>query len=253
LVALAVVAELTAQVTAALDVSLPTANVMKAIMGDAMTLGSPLNAWWSKQSNDTAFNFKAAVRQGLIQAETNHQIIKRVLPVMEVSRFNAATLVHTGIQSVSSTARMATYDENIDIIAGFEFLSALDSHTCIRCSSMSGSRVDASKKALNGKPYVQTPIHARCRCLWVANTMTYKELGINLPEAAAGTRASDQGQIRADITFDDFLKGKDTAYQDEMLGKGRAEMFRDGKITLADLTNGNTRPLTLEQLRAKYK
>ena len=66
-----------------------------------------------------------------------------------------------------------------------------------------------------------------------------------------GTRASDLGQIPSDTSFDDFLKRHDAAYADNLLGPGRAQMWRDGKLSLSDLVSGTGRPLTLEQLAGK--
>jgi hypothetical protein len=37
-----------------------------------------------------------------------------------------------------------------------------------------------------------------------------------------------------------------------MLGKGRAELWRDGKITLQQLLDQRGNPLTLQQLRQRY-
>ena len=60
------------------------------------------------------------------------------------------------------------------------------------------------------------------------------------------------GQVAADLTFGDWLKGKPVEFADEMLGKGRAQLWRDGKITLQDLLNAQGQPLTLKQLRERY-
>ena len=62
------------------------------------------------------------------------------------------------------------------------------------------------------------------------------------------TRASVDGQVSADLTFDQWLDKKAPAFQDELLGKGRAKLFRDGKITLPDLIDQSGRPLTIEEL-----
>lgn len=84
-----------------------------------------------------------------------------------------------------------------------------------------------------------------CRCVLAPQTM-FSGLG-------SGQRASDQGPVDRKTTFEDFLAKKSDTWQDDNLGKGRAAMWRDGKITLKDLTSGTGRPLTLEALRAKYK
>jgi hypothetical protein len=62
------------------------------------------------------------------------------------------------------------------------------------------------------------------------------------------TRASMDGQVAKDITFDDWLKGKSPDFQDKMLGRGKGKLFRDGKISLTDLVDQRLRPLTLDEL-----
>lgn len=86
-----------------------------------------------------------------------------------------------------------------------------------------------------------------CRSLLVPITLSYRELGIDVDEPK-GTRASDLGQIPSDTSFDSFLKRHDAEYVDNLLGPGRAQLWRDGKITLQDLLNQNGRPLSLKQL-----
>jgi hypothetical protein len=85
----------------------------------------------------------------------------------------------------------------------------------------------------------------------VGITKTYRELGVDIDEVPTGTRASDEGQIRADITFAEFLKGKPAAYVDDLLGPGRADLWRKGKITLQQLVDGSGRELTLKELRGR--
>jgi hypothetical protein len=72
-----------------------------------------------------------------------------------------------------------------------------------------------------------------------------------LPELAdTGERASDLGPIDRKTTMDQFLKMHDTDWQDKMLGKGKAQLWREGKITLSQLVSGSGRELTLKELKA---
>jgi hypothetical protein len=72
-------------------------------------------------------------------------------------------------------------------------------------------------------------------------------------ELGIGQRASSIGPVARTTTFSDFLARQPAAWQDEVLGKGRADLYRAGKITLRDTVSGRGAPLSLKQLEAKYK
>jgi len=242
-----------------LDASLPTEAVLKALVNDSLIEGAPSAAWWAKQSDDTAFKFKAQVRQGIAGNETVQQIVRRIVGsprlgtpgIMATSRRGASALVHTSIQSVANDARLATFQANSDIVKGVRFLATLDSHTSLTCIAHSGAEWDLSGKPISGNlPFASPPLHFNCRSVLTPITRTYKELGIDIPEAPEGTRASDEGQIPASTTMSGFLKSKPRSYVDDLLGPGRAKLFLDGKITLPQLLDFAGNPLTLDQLKA---
>ena len=52
-------------------------------------------------------------------------------------------------------------------------------------------------------------------------------------------------------TFDSWLATLSQAEQDDVLGKGRADLYRRKVITKADLVNQRGRVLTLAELRAR--
>jgi len=231
---------------------LPSATWLESIASNAIVQGAPQAAWWNRQSADTAWRFSTAVRQGLVAAETNQQIIKRVMAVMDVSRRNAAALVQTSVQSVSAQAKDKTRQANDHLIASVEWVSSLDSIVCIKCAVRDGKRWKLDGTPIGHSiPYQLPPIHFNDRCTTVDITKTWKELGIDIEEAPPGTRASMEGQV-SDKTFEDFLARKGKDYQDEVLGKGRAELYRSGKITFNQLLNQDGNMLTLKQLEAKY-
>ena len=242
-----------------LDASLPSEAALKALVNGSLIEGAKSSAWWARQSEDVTFKFANQVRQGIVQNETLQQIIRRVagskrlgIPgIMDVSRRNASALVHTSIMQVANDARMATFKANDDIIKGMRFLATLDSHTSLTCIAHSGAEWDMQGNPIVGNfPFEPPPLHFNCRSMLVPVTLSYRELGIDV-DKPKGTRASDLGQIPSDTTFDGFLKRHDAAYVDDLLGPGRAKMWRDGKITLNDLVNQTGRPLTLEQLKKK--
>lgn len=225
---------------------LPTEAAMRALISDAVIMGAPQASWWKRQAADVAFRFATAVRQGVAAAETNQQIIRRVRSEMDVTRRNAASLVQTSVQTVANEARMASFQANSDVVQGVRWLSALDSRVCARCGALDGMTWKLDGTPITAiKPLLNPPLHFNDRCVLTPITR-FSELG-------KGQRASDQGPVDRKITFEEFLERQGRAYQEDVLGKGRAEMWADGKITLADLTNGQGRPLTLAQLRSKYE
>ena len=242
-----------------LAASLPSEATLKALVNGSLIEGAKSSAWWARQSEDLQFKFANQVRQGIVQNETLQQIIRRVagskrlgIPgIMDVSRRNASALVHTSIMQVANDARLATFKANDDIIKGMRFLATLDSHTSLTCIAHSGAEWDMEGNPTVGNfPFESPPLHFNCRSMLVPITLSYRELGIDV-DKPKGTRASDLGQIPSDTTFDAFLKRHDAAYVDDLLGPGRAKLWRDGKITLTDLLGQTGRPLTLEQLKKK--
>ena len=258
-------AEATAAPLAAvgLEASIPTVATMKAVVNGSLIAGAKSADWWAKQSNDLAFKFAAQVRQGIAQNETMTQIVRRVagseklgIPgIFEGARQNAFALVHTSVMQVASDARLATYRANSDIIKGVRQLSTMDGHTTPVCVAYSGAEWDLDGNPINGTTLPFNggpPRHWGCRSVLTSITKTFAELGIKgLPELPdTGERASDLGPIDRKTTMDQFLKMHDTDWQDKMLGKGKAQLWRDGKITLSQLVDGTGRELTLEELKA---
>jgi hypothetical protein len=98
------------------------------------------------------------------------------------------------------------------------------------------------KKSL---PYRELPAHFNCRSIYVPILKSAKEIGFDIPRS---TRSSMDGQVPEDMNFKDFLEKKGTAFQDEVLGKGKAQLWRDGKITLQQLLDQTGNPIPLKDL-----
>lgn len=237
-----------------MSTGVPSANLMAAIIKDTLIEGAPSASWWSRQSLDTAFKFSNAIRQGIAQGETNEQIFRRVKAVTDLAGRNSRALVQTSIMQVAGDSRVALVESNSDIYSGFRQLSTLDGHTTPQCIARSNLVWNLEKEPVGHKlPFKSPPIHWGCRSVMVGVLKTFKELGIGLKEPAGLTRSSAEGQISKKTTFDSFLSRRTVDQQDEQLGRGKAQLWRDGKITLRQLVDNHGNPLTLEQLKAKYE
>lgn len=241
-------------------VKTPSKKYFESVASDVLIQGAPSADWWRGQSADLQFKFSQQVRQGMISGETNQQIVARIVGksgepgIMPTAKRYATSLVQTSVQTVANDARRKTFESNDDVVKGIRQVSTLDSHTSKVCMAYSGCEWDLNYKPIGPKrkqlPYKGgTPRHFNCRSVEVPITKTFRELGLDINEPPVGTRASDEGQVKGDMTFDEFLKRKSNAYLDEKLGPGRAELFRKGKITLRDLVNGEGNPVSLEELK----
>jgi hypothetical protein len=249
-------------------VGLPTETFLARIASNALLLGSPAADWWLRQSQDTAWRFSTAVRQGLAAGETNEAIVRRVVGsprlgipgVMTAARSNARSLVHTSIQAAANGARMETFRKNADVLVGVRWLATLDVHTCEICAPRDRKEYTLTDDPPEPKGHVLAwdggpgVIHWGCRCVAVPVTKTYKELGLNIKKAPRGMRASSDGPVPANMDFEAFLKRKGKAWQDEALGPGRADLWRANKLTLEQLLGdlSGTRIMTVAQLQARY-
>lgn len=86
---------------------------------------------------DTEINrLVTGVKMGFVQGKTTRQIVKEVVGpggLADISQRNAATVIRTAINHVSTQARETTYKKNSDIVEKYEWVSTLDSRTSTTC------------------------------------------------------------------------------------------------------------------------
>jgi hypothetical protein len=78
-------------------------------------------------------------------------------------------------------------------------------------------------------------------------------MGVPATALSARQKKKLDGKLPAEISFDQWLRGKTKSFQDKLLGPARARLWRSGTITLTQLVDMRGNPLTLEQLQKKIK
>ncbi|AKD39226.1 hypothetical protein I926_09580 [Pasteurella multocida subsp. multocida OH4807] len=228
---------------------------LKANKTAQIVAGSPLSDWFDKQGSDLSFKFSGLIRQGILDGKETNRIITEVRELMDSSRRSAETLVRTSVMKVNDEAHKLLRDENEDIIKGEQHISTLDTRTSEVCRVRDGLVWDLEKKPVgdHSVPYQRPPLHPNCRSTLRLIMKSWRELGFDVDEIPESTRASMDGQVKANITYEDWLKNKTKAQQDEILGKGKADLWRNGVITFRDMLDQSGRPLTLKELREQFK
>lgn len=205
--------------------------------------GKVLSRHFQKLNRDTREALEAAVRQGIVNGESLDQIVSRVRQqaggALQITERNLRGLVHTAVNTASNAARLEVFQANTRNIAAVRWVATLDSSTCVICAALDGKtwKVD--------DPGIQLPsAHYFCRC----------DVVPVIAGAPAGERASVDGPVPGDMTYDDWLRLQPEAVQNRVLGKTRAKLWRSGKLRGLDpkiLLNANNRPVTLDVLRRR--
>ncbi len=242
----------------------PTAAMLEQIVSMTPISGAPSEAWWLRQSKVVQQKFSDIISQGMVQGKTNGELVQSVRGtrengykdgILDATRSQAAALVRSSVAAVQNRTRLATLQQNADIFSGMMQVSTLDSRTTIICISYSGATWDMDLNPIGDTtlPFDGgCPRHWGCRSTIVPILKSWDDLGLNLPEFPTSTRASMDGQVPADMTFDEWLKTKSDTFQNDLLGAAKADLWRQGKITLSQLLDSTgKRPLTVAELKAK--
>lgn len=229
----------------------PSVETLRSLARNVLIEGAPSAAWWAKQSDDAAFRFAATVRAGVINGNTNEQIVRKVVEDMDVSRRNARSLVHSSIMTAANQARLGTFRKASRYAEGVRWLATLDSHTCKTCAALDGSQWDFDGQPLNGTKldFQAPPKHFACRCVisLIPSLQALDEAfpGIGGKIRALRDRATAQGPQK--LTMTQWLKRNPVAAE-EVLGATRVKRFLAGELTLTDLVTKSGRPLSLAEL-----
>jgi SPP1 gp7 family putative phage head morphogenesis protein len=219
-----------------------------AAIEDTPFQGKLLKEWIDKLDTESFNSIQSAVRMGLVEGQSYSDITRRIIGtkalqysdgVMHLNRTKTQALVSTAVAHSTNAARDEFYKANDDLVKSVQWVSTLDKKTSMLC------------KARDGKVYPLynhpiAPAHFRCRSAVVGVMKSWKELGLKDP--TPGTRASMDGQVAETETYQTWLAKKSPEFQDDVLGKSRGEMFRNG-TTLDRFVDDSGKQYTLEQLK----
>lgn len=237
--------------------------------------GMALNEWVDRTFDYPLEQLKQDVGAGLFRGESYEKLEGRIIRTLGDAAVNTETLVRSWVQGANVEAQKRVADANADLIKGWRWDATLENGnfrnghgTCLRCASLDA---DDTVYPKDGGP--QIPLHANCRCVrrWV--TVSYKEMGLDIDELDDAVRPyTVRGKVdpitgeikrgktgvggqplleagRIDGGMDAFFdKLPDNAIKN-MLGPGRYELWKNGKIKLSDLATKDGRLLTINELK----
>jgi len=243
-----------AATTQLLNASL-TRGLLRRIGSNFLIDGKEFGDWWKGDGAAYADKFARAIRVGMLAGESVPEMVKRVREFYPGRRKAAEILVRTGVQSVSAETRRQTYFANQDVIYAIQQVSTLDRRTtptCLAYDLATWSIPDMIPIDGNTLAYVGgVPRHGfGCRSSEIP-----KPRGSKLPPSVRVSR-TEEGNIERvsdKTTGPAWLRSKSKSAQDAQVGRGIAQLWRDGKITFQQMLNKQTgRPLSLAEIQKKY-
>ncbi len=268
-----------------LDMKLPPVEQLVAIVNSQPFEGRTLKNWVKRTSEADVSRFLTNAKIGVIQGQTPTQIARDLLGTPKFKRRDAKTrkafrdiesVILTLTNGVQNEAKQALYKANSDVIQKEKFVATLDARTTLVCASN-------DNKVFNSGEGPIPPLHFRCRSMRVPY-LRYGEIGErgfdptteeDLLDEYAKSANIDKVKTRGDLprgyktkydkfarkrkreligrepvtkSYNEWLKDQSVAFQNRVLGKTRAIMFRKGDITLDKFVARNGDTITLDEL-----
>ena len=226
-------------------------NLVKSIVDTNPIQGELLRDWFRDASRKTTIMVRRQIQLGMAQNETIDDMVRRIRGrsvgggrysggVMATTTREAEAIVRTAVNEIANVAHLRTYQENDDVVSEVELVATLDTRTTLLCASLDGTRWP-----VNSPDIRRPPLHIRCRSSLVPR-INWAALG--LEEPADSTRASMDGQVSSSMRYEGWLRGQPAAIQNQILGPTRAELFRQGRVTLEQLVRTDGRVIPISQL-----
>lgn len=209
--------------------------------------------------------FDATVQQGLLedlgtgmlQGKGYPGLVDSIMGHMkDFTRKEAVTLARTFVQTANVSAMSAVMAANSDIVRGWRWSSVMEGGniatgrgTCLICSALDSSD---NVYPIDGGPKI--PAHLNCRCVQIPITVTFRELGIDIDEfeevarpwttredipiGEGGRTIIDFGQHHGN--YESWMKTRGEAFQKNVLGPKRYELWKSGKVKMIDMVDIDT-------------
>jgi SPP1 gp7 family putative phage head morphogenesis protein len=245
-----------------LELVMPAPQQLYAAVIAKPLMGKHLRDILRELNGQVRVQIMQALREGYVLGETIDQISRRVdTDALGWKRRHVEGLVRTATNHTATVAREKLYAENSSLFSGIRWVSTLDHRTTEVCRARDGQvyPVDSGPRP---------PAHFNCRSTTAPVVKSWRDLGIDEDEAPEGdrpavvpkdlkaggrrrTRDLDVSQVSASETYNTWLRRQPRAFVDDVLGKKKARLYMEGKLTLDRFVDHSGKSYTLAELRRR--
>ena len=257
---------------AAILLKTPTqAALIKAVGSRPIAESGLIKDLVPRMSQKTAEKVDNIILQMTANGATNQQIAQRLRGTkannykdgeLEVSRRNAMTIARTATNHISNVTLDEVIKDNSDIVQDVQWISVLDGRTSATCQAL-------DKQIFPVDEGPRPPAHPNCRSVVVpyikglddiqgvrsSEAITLKTKR-NLDKLSTAERRAIRSQLSQRVSegesYGTWLKKQDPKFVQEVLGKGKSELFLSGKLKIEQFVDSNYQPLSLADLKKIY-
>jgi SPP1 gp7 family putative phage head morphogenesis protein len=176
--------------------------------------GGPLSRLLEPLGAEAHDGIRQGIAEGIVKGRNPRQTAALIRDRfgMPLTRSLAISRTET-LRAYRESSRLQ-YAGNPNIVKGYRRYSAQDERVCMACIALDGTVYEND-----------TPLdaHVNCRCALVPETVSYKDLGFDLPEQPVPPTARD------------WFQGQGEETQRRMMGPGRFDAWSSGQVRLEDM------------------
>lgn len=215
---------------------------LEVLPGQRVTIPSMLSSFTRAKASQVTTLLQA----GFTEGKTQQELVRDLREIEPLQRHQAASVVRTGTNAISSLSRYQSMLANAELLSGYEWVSTLDGRTSLICMNLDGMVFDFTGN--NPVP----PAHFSCRSTIIPKVKPEYDLLSDLEGKRPSVGASGAKQVGAKTTYGGWLRKQPASFQDEALGPARAKLFRQGGLSIGKFVNFDGREYTLDELRALH-
>ena len=185
--------------------------------------GSPLIDVLNKYVDGTVEAFSDTMVTGMVAGWNPRKLAAELRNAYGIGLNDALRLSRAENLRAYRTASKTIYQDNADILTGWQRHAAKNGRTCMACIMLDGT-IYALATDMDD--------HPTGRCAMLPLTKSYAELGIDAPEP----------QFQ-DESAREWFERQPEATQRDMMGSGKFAAWQDGRFTLEDIAQKITDPV----------
>ena len=191
---------------------------------------------------------ESTIRRGRLERLSNEQIARQVRTGApgRVTQHQSRAIVRTAVIQMATNASTRVYEQNGDILRGYQYVATLDSRTTPICARNDG-RVFAFDAEYQPKP----PLHWNCRSTTIPVVKRFSQVedGVIRRSPTDAQRAAINGPRPARENYGEWLMRQTPEIQLRHLGDPeRVRLFRQGNLTLTQFSTPDGELLSIERL-----